>query len=127
MPPFFLGMRSSFQDPALVFATDRSLSFPPVFFLYLPNDILSKKLFNLTDEDYIKAIKERDTDDVLEKKNHRQFGDIIAPFFIRVDDKTNFTLTETLDQFDLAVLCACISEWRANNHHTPHHLSRHYR
>lgn len=86
--------------------------------LSFPNDILSKRLFNLTDDDYIKAIKERDTVDVVEKKNHSKFGDIISPFRIRVDDKTDFTLSEPLDQFNFAVLCACISEWRKENRYT---------
>ena len=86
--------------------------------LYFPNDILSKRLFNLTEDDYFKAIKDRDGVDVVEKKNHSKFGNIISPFRIRVDDKTNFTVSEPLDQFDFAVLCSCISEWRADNRHT---------
>lgn len=86
---------------------------------YYPNDIFSKRLFELTDDDYQQALEERKVLNVTEKKNHRKFGgDIVTPFRIRIDENADFTITEALDQFDFAVLCACISEWNEGNRYT---------
>ena len=90
----------------------------PSKILCIPNDIFSKRLFNLGDDDYQQALDERKTLEVVEKKNHHRFGDVITPFRIRVDDNADFTLSEPLDQFDFAVLCACISEWQNKNRYT---------
>ena len=87
----------------------------PSKILYIPNDIFSKQLFNLSNEDYKKTIEEHELLTVVEKKNHWKFGDIISPFRIQIDNKTDATLSEPLDQFDFAVLCACISEWNKGN------------
>jgi len=86
--------------------------------LVFPNDCFSKRLFNLTDDDYQQAIEERKVLEVNEKRNHNKFGDIFSPFRIRVDDQNDFTLSEPLDQFHFTVLCGCISEMCANNCHT---------
>ena len=86
--------------------------------LYFPNDAFSKTLFNLTQDDYRKALEEQATLQVTEKKKHKRFGDIITPYRIRVDDNNNFTLSEPLDQFHFAILCACISEMYAKNFHS---------
>lgn len=86
--------------------------------IWFPNDSLSKRLFNLSEGDYIKALEDQDGVDVFEKKNHRKFGNIISPLVIRIDDKTDCNLSKPLDQFDFAVLCACISEWRKENRYT---------
>ena len=83
--------------------------------LVFPNDCFSKRLFNLTDEDYHQAIEERKVLEVCEKRNHNKFGNIFSPFRIRIDDFNDFTLSEPLDQFHFAVLCACISEMYAKN------------
>ena len=90
----------------------------PSKILCVPNDIFSKRLFNLGNDDYQQALAERKTLEVVEKKNHYKFGDVITPFRIRVDDNADFTLSEPLDQFDFAVLCACISEWQNKNRFT---------
>lgn len=86
--------------------------------LVFPNDCFSKRLFNLTDDDFHQAVEERKVLAVNEKRNHSKFGDIFSPFRIRVDDQNDFTLSEPLDQFHFAILCACISEMCANNCHT---------
>lgn len=83
--------------------------------LYIPDDVFSKKLFNLTDEDYRQAIEEEKTLRVTEKKNHKKFGDITTPFRIRIDDNNGFTLSEPLDQFHFALLCGYISEFYVGN------------
>ena len=90
----------------------------PSKILCIPNDIFSKRLFNLGNDDYQQALDERKTLEVVEKKNHYKFGDVITPFRIRVDDNADFTISEPLDQFDFAVLCACISEWQNKNRYT---------
>lgn len=90
----------------------------PSKILCIPNDIFSKRLFNLGNDDYQQALDERKTLEVVEKKNHYKFGDVITPFRIRVDDNAEFTISEPLDQFDFAVLCACISEWQNKNRFT---------
>ena len=87
----------------------------PSKILYIPNDIFSKRLFNLSNEEYRRAIEERELLTVVEKKNHRKFGDIISPFRISVKKNADFNIFEPLDQFDFAVLCACISEWNKGN------------
>lgn len=83
--------------------------------LYIPDDAFPKKLFNLTEEDYRKAIEKEKTLRVTEKKNHKKFGDITTPFRIRVDDNNGFTLSEPLDQFHFALLCGYISEFYVGN------------
>ena len=90
----------------------------PSKILCFPNDIFSKRLFNLSNEDYQQALEERKTLEVVEKKNHKKFGDVITPFRIGVNNNADFTLSEPLDQFDFAVLCACISEWQNKNRYT---------
>ena len=86
--------------------------------LYFPNDIFSKTLFNLTEDDYRKALEEQKILEVTEKKKHKRFGDIITPYRIKVDDNNDFTVTEPLDQFHFAVLCGCISEMYVGNCHS---------
>lgn len=91
--------------------------YPSRTFCY-PNDIFSKRLFDLTDDDYSQALNERKILEVTEKHKHRHFGNITTRFRIRIDDAADFTITEALDQFDFAVLCACISEWNKGNRFT---------
>lgn len=83
--------------------------------LYIPNDAFAKKLFNLTEKDYLEALEERKVLKVTEKKNYKKLGDIITPYRIKVDDKNDFTLSEPLDQFHFALLCAYISEFYIGN------------
>ena len=83
--------------------------------LYIPNDAFAKSLFTLTSKEYLEAINERKVLKVTEKKNYKKFGDIITPYRIRIDDKNDFTLSEPLDQFHFALLCAYISEFYVGN------------
>ena len=96
----------------------KNIQLYPAKTLVFPNDCFAKRLFNLTEDDYRQAIEERKILEVDEKRNHRKFGDVITPFRIRVDDQNDFTLSEPLEQFHFAVLCACISEWNAENRYT---------
>ena len=81
--------------------------------IYFPNDAFSKKLFNLTEEDFKKACQE--PVDLVEIKKHKKFGKITSPFKIIVDDNAIFTLSEPVDQFDFDVLIVCISEYYIGN------------
>ena len=83
----------------------------------VPNDRLSKKLFNMTKEDFQNWINQRKTYNLVEILQHRKFGKILSPVKLSVDDE-NFIISEPLDQFHCAVLCAVISEFYANNHQT---------
>ena len=91
--------------------------YPNKNFCY-PNDIFSKRLFELSDDDYHKALKERTILTVTDKRNHRRFGNVTTRFRIRINETAEFTITDAFDQFDFAVLCACISEWIKGNRFT---------
>ena len=83
--------------------------------LYIPNDAFAKNLFILSSKDYFESLNEGKVLEVTEKKNYKKFGDIITLYRIRVDDKNDFTLSEPLDQFHFALLCAYISEFYVGN------------
>ena len=83
--------------------------------LYIPNDAFAKNLFILSSKDYFESLNEGKVLKVTEKKNYKKFGDIITPYRIRVDDKNDFKLSEPLDQFHFALLCAYISEFYSGN------------
>ena len=85
--------------------------------LIVPNDRISKKLFNLTLDDLQDWIAQHKSIDFLEIQRHKKFGEIISPIQLSVDDET-FTISEPLDQFHCAVLCAGISELYFGNHQT---------
>lgn len=85
--------------------------------LIVPNDRISKKLFNLTLADLHDWIAQQKSIDFLEIQRHKKFGEIISPIQLFVDDET-FTISEPLDQFHCAVLCAGISELYFGNHQT---------
>ena len=96
----------------------KNIQIYPAKTLVFPNDSFAKRLFNLTEDDYRQALEERKIVEVNEKRKFKNFGDVFTPFRIRVDDQNNFTLSEPLEQFHFAVLCACISEWNAGNRYT---------
>ena len=85
--------------------------------LIVPNDRASKKIFNLTLDDLRDWIAQHKSIDFLEIQRHKKFGEIISPIKLTVDDET-FTISEPLDQFHCAVLCAGISELYFGNHQT---------
>lgn len=85
--------------------------------LIVPNDRVSKKLFNLTLTDLQDWIEQHKTVDFVEIRRHKKFGEIISPIKLSVDEET-FTISEPLDQYHCAVLCAGISELYVGNHQT---------
>ena len=82
--------------------------------IFIPNDRISKVLFNLTEEEFLKLSKPQGTLHVTEVRKHKRFGEIITPIKITLED-ADLTISEPLDQFDCAVLCVCISEYHFGN------------
>ena len=97
--------------------TKQNFQIYPAKQLIVPNDRISKKLFNLTLDDVRDWIAQHKSVDFVEMQRHKKFGKIISPMKLTVDDET-FTISEPLDQFDSAVLCAGISELYFGNHQT---------
>lgn len=80
----------------------------------ITNDRLSKKIFELTQDDLSDWIENHKTMNFIEMFNHKKFGEITSPIKLSVDGE-NFSISEPLDQFDGAVLSVCNSEWNAKN------------
>lgn len=88
------------------------------------NDKLTEKLFSMLAETYYSMVTFGKRFDLIEKKNHKKYGDIFSYFWLELID--GYTDNTPLDQFDRAVLAACISEWAANNRYTtPSIIYRH--
>ena len=83
--------------------------------MIVPNDRISKKLFNLTLDDLQDWLAQQDMFNLIELKNHKKFGEILSPMKLCVDYET-FTISEPLNQFHCAVLCVGISELYFGNH-----------
>ena len=97
--------------------TKTNIQITPARTLVIPNDRISKKLFNLTAADIEYWVGQHNTVNFTELLNHKRFGDIISPIKLFVDEES-FTISEPIDPFDRAVLAACISEWEAGNRYT---------
>ena len=80
----------------------------------IPNDRVSKKLFNLTTADIQDWIEFNKTYNFIEMKNHKKFGEIGCPIKLSIDGE-KFSISEPLTHFDSAVLSVCISEWAVDN------------
>ena len=88
------------------------------------NDKLTEKVFSLLAETYYNMVTYGSRFDLIEKKNHKKYGDIFSYFWLELID--GYTDKSPLNQFDRAVLAACISEWAANNRYTtPSIIYRH--
>ena len=97
---------------------NKNVQIHPSATLLIPNDVFSKFLFNLSVEEYQEAIDKGVVLRVIEKRKFRGGKDITTPFRISVDDNFEPNLRRPLNQFDFAVLCACISEWSVGNRYT---------
>ena len=80
----------------------------------IPNDRVSKKIFNLTTADIQDWIEYNKTYSFIEMKNHKKFGEIGCPIKLSIEGE-KFSISEPLTHFDSSVLSVCISEWLANN------------
>lgn len=85
--------------------------------IVVPNDRISKVLFNLTSDEYREIVERQATLEVTEMPKHKRFGKIITPIRISIDD-AEISASEPLNQFDCAVLCVCISEYHFGNRYT---------
>ena len=83
----------------------------------VPNDRISKIIFNLTEAEYLQIIEQQAPLHVTEMRKHKKFGEIITPIKISLEE-ADVSITEPLDQFDCAVLSVCISEWEYGNRYT---------
>ena len=85
--------------------------------MIVPNDRISKRLFSLTLEDIQDWIAQQNVFNLIEIQKYKKYGRILSPMKLSVEDET-FTISEPLDQFHCAVLCAGISEMYVGNHQT---------
>lgn len=83
----------------------------------VPNCKLVKTINNLSDEKYSDMIINKNSRGIIEKKNHKNFGDVVTTYrLIRNDEEDDGS--DPLNEFDRAVLSVCISEWEVGNRHT---------
>lgn len=101
----------------MIFKKKTNFQIYPSKQLIVPNDRLSKKLFNITEEDFRDWVNQQKTFNLVEILQHHKFGKVLSPMKLSVDDET-FTISEPLDQFHCAVLCAGISELYKGNRQT---------
>ena len=84
--------------------------------IFIPNDRISKILFNLTEEEFRQLTEEAQGNlQITEVRKHKRFGEIVTPVVISIDDAAEVSISEPLDQFDCAVLSVCISEYHFGN------------
>ena len=88
------------------------------------NDKFTEKLFSMPATTYQKLITDGSTFNLIEVEKHKKFGTILSPFCIKLIN--GYLDKSPLDQFDRAVLAACISEWANDNRYTtPNIIYRH--
>lgn len=92
----------------------KSIRIIPAKKLTMPNDKLTKRLFNHTPEEYITLFEEGG--EIIEVKNFPNVGEIITPYWLELVD--NYTDKSPLTMFARAVFTACVSEWVIGNRHT---------
>ena len=86
--------------------------------IIIPNDRISKILFDLTEEEFRKLTEVQVNLQITEVRKHKRFGEIVTPVRISIDDDAEVSISEPLDQFDCAVLSVCISEYHFGNRFT---------
>ena len=79
------------------------------------NDKQTKLVFTLTDRSTNELI-DGYTFKLIEKRNHKQFGNIITAY--QLLNAAGYEIRRPLTQFDRAVLSVCISEWLEGNRFT---------
>lgn len=94
--------------------TKKNFQIYPSKIRVVPNDRISKKLFNLTAADLQDWIEQQKTMKFTELAHHMKFGKIFSPIKLTADDES-FTISEPIDLYDLAVISVCTSEQLAGN------------
>lgn len=115
--PVGQSLNDFFNNPANNIIRKLNVQIYPSKTIYFPNDRFSKKITTFT-KDNFKNMNEGEALKLVELKNHKKFGKIVSPFRIYVDENSSFTLSEPINQFDFAILCACVSEYHIDNHYT---------
>ena len=77
------------------------------------NDIATKKLFNIADNNYSSIIAKNAKATITEKKNHKKKGNLKSGF--KLQNSEGYTNIAPLDEYDRAVLGVCISEYDNGN------------
>ena len=81
----------------------------------VPNVKLVKNISKLSAEGYQDMLG-GGTGGIIEKRNHKKFGDVITSY--KIVNAEGFTDDSPLTEFDAAVLSACLSEQKAGNDDT---------
>lgn len=88
------------------------------------NDKLSETIYYFDGEFYERLVKSNKKTQIIEKANHKKFGDIVTTVGLSLIN--DYTDTKPLNQFDRAVFAACMSEWEIGNRYTtPNIIFRH--
>lgn len=80
------------------------------------NDKLSETIYYFDGEFYERLVKSSKKTQIIEKANHKKFGDIVTTVGLSLIN--DYTDTKPLNQFDRAVFAACVSEWEIGNRYT---------
>ena len=70
---------------------------------------------NLSQEKYDHMVVEDKNRRIIEKKNHKKFGDVATTY--KISNADDYDNTDPLNEFDRAVLSVCISNLDAGNQH----------
>lgn len=81
----------------------------------VPNIKLIKNLAKQSTENYQDLLNGA-AGSVIEKKNHKKFGKVTTLY--EISNAEGYDGTDPLNEFDYAVLSACISEWKELNRHS---------
>ena len=73
----------------------------------VPNFKLCKVIAHLSKEQYERMVVDGKARKVLEKHNHRRYGEVVTVY--RISNSDDFDNTDPLNEFDYAVLSVCIS------------------
>ncbi len=91
-----------------------SIRIIPAKKLVMPNDKLTKRLFNHTPEEYLTLFEEGG--EIVEVKNFPKIGEVITPYWLELIEE--YTDKTPLTMFARVILTACVSEWVIGNRYT---------
>ena len=92
--------------------TIRAVQIYPSHIRIETNDKDTKVLFGINDENFQDLIN-GGSRNIVETRNHKKLGTVRSPYTVTNSD--GYDNKVPLNEFDRAVLSACISEWRAGN------------
>ena len=80
----------------------------------VPNFKLAKVMSNLSQDKYDRMIIDGNSRKIVEKKNHKKYGDVITTY--KISNIDGYDNTDPLTEFDRAVLSVCASNWNVGNY-----------